>query len=309
MKRTDNDTWDLASSVGATATMVATARAAASRQPDPIINDPYAEPLVLAAGVELFTLLAKGDLDFADIGSGWIPDYFGVRGWFFDGFFPSALSAGIRQAVIVGSGLDSRAYRLHWPADAIAYEIDQPQVIEFKKRTLAGVGAAPAVQLRTVGVDLRHDWPTALREAGFDAKQPTAWLVEGLMIGYLPGDAQNRMLDLITQLSAPGSRLSADHLPLTSKSIGSLISETAESWRQQGYDVDFGNLTYSHKRNDAEAHLRALGWRITAYRLDDLLGAAGVPVGEMDTGPDHQGAIHYLTATRIDRNDESEDPQ
>lgn len=297
MNRSDNDTWDLASSVGATATMVATARAAASRKADPIINDPFAEPLVLAAGIELFALLARGELDFADIGTGWIPEFFGVRGWFFDGFFPSALSVGIRQAVIVGSGLDSRAYRLHWPADAVLYEIDQPEVIEFKETTLARAGAAPAVRLRSVGVDLRHDWPTALRQAGFDPAQRTAWLVEGLMIGYLPGDAQRRMLDLITQLSAHGSRVSADHLPPSSKSVGSLILETADSWRQQGYDVDFGNLTYAHKRNDAEAHLRSLGWRTTAYRLDDLLGAAGVPVGEMDTGPDHQGAIHYLTAT------------
>ncbi|OBJ49317.1 SAM-dependent methyltransferase [Mycobacterium sp. 1423905.2] len=298
MTRTDNDTWDLASSVGATATMVAAARAAASRRADPIISDPYATPLVLASGVELFALLASGKLDFTDIGSGWIPDFFGVRGWFFDGFFPSALSAGIRQAVILGSGLDSRAYRLNWPADAVVYEIDQPEVIKFKETTLARIGATPNARLCSVGVDLRYDWPTALRQAGFDPRQRTAWLVEGLMIGYLPGDAQNRMLDLISQLSAPGSRLSADHLPPTSRSVGELILETAASWRQQGYDVDFGNLTYAHQRSDAEAHLQSLGWRITGYRLDDLLGAAGVPLGEMDPAPDRQGAIHYLTATR-----------
>jgi methyltransferase (TIGR00027 family) len=127
MKRSDNDTWDLATSVGATATMVAAARAAASRQADPIINDPFAEPLVDAAGVELFARLARGELEFADVETGWVMDFFAVRTRFFDGFFPTALSAGIRQAVIVGSGLDSRAYRLEWPAGSIVFEIDQPE--------------------------------------------------------------------------------------------------------------------------------------------------------------------------------------
>ncbi|BBX95239.1 hypothetical protein MLAC_05330 [Mycobacterium lacus] len=189
MERSDNDTWDLATSVGATATMVACARAVAGRQTNPIVNDPFAEPLVRAVGVELFARLASGELEFSDIGSGWMPDFFGVRTRFFDGFLGSAMSAGLRQTVIVGSGLDSRAYRLAWPTGTVIYEIDQPEVIEFKDTMLAGVGATPAARLRSVGVDLRQEWPTALRQEGFDPRQPTAWLAEGLMIGYLPGDA------------------------------------------------------------------------------------------------------------------------
>src|SRR3977135_3278845 len=100
MQRNDNDSWDLAPSVGMTATMVASARAAASRQTNPIINDPFAEPLVRAAGVEMFTRLASGDLEFSDIGSGWFVDFFAVRTRFFDGFFPEASSAGMRLAAM-----------------------------------------------------------------------------------------------------------------------------------------------------------------------------------------------------------------
>ena len=48
MPRTDNDTWDLATSVGATATMVAAARAIASKADNPLIEDRFAEPLVRA---------------------------------------------------------------------------------------------------------------------------------------------------------------------------------------------------------------------------------------------------------------------
>jgi methyltransferase (TIGR00027 family) len=303
MKRSDDDSWDLTTSVGVTATMVAAARAAASRQQHPIIRDPLAEPLVRAAGVELFTRLASGDLEFSDVGTGWMPDFFGVRASFFDGFFPSVLPAGIRQAVIVASGLDSRAYRLQWPAGTVLYEIDQPGVIAFKNAVLSQLDVKPATEVHAVAADLRHDWPMLLRQSGFDPAKPTAWMLEGLMIGYLPGDAQNRMLDQITALSAPGSQLVADHLLANSTSVGSHIAEAAAAWRQQGFDVDFGNLTYSHERNDAEGYLRARGWKTIDHHLTDLLRAAGVPAGDMDTGPNGHGGIHYLTATRNGHDD------
>jgi len=298
MKRTDDDTWNLASSVGATATMVAAARAAASRQANPIINDPFAAPLVHSAGVDLFARLANGELEFADVDSGWIPDFFAVRARFFDAFVDSLKSESARQVVVVGSGLDSRAYRLEWPTGTVVYEIDQPDVIDFKESTMVRLGATPIVELRSVSVDLRHDWPTALRTAGFDSDRPTAWLAEGLMIGYLPADAQERLLRQITELSADGSRMAADHLPSESASIGSMISAVAERWKDQGFDVDFSNLTYPHDRNDAGKYLQAHGWSISTITLDYLLAAAGLANHTMDTGTHGQGAINYLTATR-----------
>lgn len=298
INRSDNDTWDLASSVGATATMVAAARAAASRRADPIISDTFAEPLVRAAGVELFARLASGELEYADIGSAWMPDYFGARAKFFDAFFPAAFSAGIRQAVIVGSGLDSRAYRLEWAPETVVYEIDQPEVLAFKNVTLGRLGADPKTEVRPVEIDLRQDWPAALRAAGFNPAEPTAWLAEGLMIGYLPGHTQDRMLEQITALSAPGSRLAADYPRNDSASMGSLILRTAEDWRRRGYAVDFGTLTYAHGPDNVQSSLQARGWQTVSYHLTDLLTAAEVPVGDMDTGPGGQGALHYLTATR-----------
>ncbi|OBI51733.1 SAM-dependent methyltransferase [Mycobacterium kyorinense] len=301
MQRSDNDTWNLATSVGATATMVAAARAAASRQADPIINDPFAEPLVHAAGIDLFTRLASGELEFADIETGWMMHYFAVRARFFDSFFPSALSAGIRQAVIVGSGLDSRAYRLEWPAGSIVYEIDQPEVIDFKNSVLTRMGATPATQLRTIGIDLRLDWPTALRQAGFDPSSPTAWLAEGLLIGYLPCDAQNRLLHQLTALSAPGSRFTADHLTDDSSSIGSYLLGVAESWKRHGYVVDFGDLTYPRDRSDVEKYLRARGWHTTDYGLGDLLNGAGGSAKIPDNILSGHDALHYLIAARTNR--------
>ncbi len=204
--------------------MVAAARAMATRADRPLINDPFAEPLVRAVGVDLLTRLASGELDPAELndvhdgatGSAGamsrMADNMAVRTKFFDEFFLDATEAGIKQAVILASGLDARAYRLPWPAGTVVYEVDQPQVIEFKSRTLAELGAAPTADRRVVAVDLRDDWPTALRTAGFDPAQPTAWSAEGLL-GYLPPEAQDRLLDTITELSAPGSRFATESAP------------------------------------------------------------------------------------------------
>ena len=181
MTRSEADSWDLASSVGATATMVAAGRALASREPEPLIQDPYAEPLVRAVGIDFFTKLVDGVVSTAEVDDGGaaqlITGMMAVRTRFFDDFFleatgaaPAAASdttADIRQAVILASGLDSRAYRLPWPDGTVVYEIDQPAVIEAKTATMADIGATPTADLRAVAVDLRDDWPSALIAGGF----------------------------------------------------------------------------------------------------------------------------------------------
>ncbi|WP_235079252.1 class I SAM-dependent methyltransferase [Amycolatopsis orientalis] len=170
--RHDGDTWDLASSVGATATMAAAARAIATREDDTLFSDRFAEPLVRAVGIDLLAKLASGQTAAGDlVGRIWI-DAAKIRGKFYDEFFLAASRAGIAQAVILASGLDSRAYRLPWPAGTVVYEIDQAPVVEFKARTLAELGAEPTAERRPVAVDLRDDWPSALRAAGFAPERP-----------------------------------------------------------------------------------------------------------------------------------------
>ena len=210
MTRSDADSWDVASSVGATATMVAAARALASKEPNPLITDPFAAPLVRAVGVDFFTRLADGEIDLSASDKSstaqLMTTVIAVRTKFFDDFFIGATSGGIRQAVILASGLDARPYRLPWPDGTIVYEIDQPQVIEFKTKTMTAIGATPSAERRAVAIDLRENWPNALRNSGFDDTRPTAWSAEGLLV-YLPPQAQDRLFDNITALSAPGSQL------------------------------------------------------------------------------------------------------
>jgi methyltransferase (TIGR00027 family) len=294
MARTDNDTWDLASSVGATATMVAAARAMASKAERPLINDPFAEPLVKAVGVDLFARLVSGELrptdldddgDAASAGMRRMTDNMAVRTKFFDEFFIDATQAGVRQAVILASGLDSRAYRLPWPDGTTVYEIDQPQVIEFKSRTLAELGATPTAHRRTVAIDLRDDWPAALRAAGFDPDQPTAWSAEGLL-GYLPPEAQDRLLDTVTALSAPGSRFATESAPHRDPSHQERIKEhmrtTSERWRKHGLDLDMTELIYFGDRNEAARYLSDHGWQMSGSTIRELFAANGLPPIEDD---------------------------
>jgi methyltransferase (TIGR00027 family) len=299
MARTDNDTWDLASSVGATATGVAAARALASRGPNPLINDPFAEPLVKAVGVDIFVTMATGEFEFTDEEPEFNPqrmaEGMAVRTRYFDDFFTAATGSGVRQAVILACGLDARAYRLPWPAGTVVFEVDQPEVIEFKTRTLKDLGARPTAGLRTVGIDLRDDWPAALRANHFDARQPTAWIAEGLLV-YLPPAAQDLLFDNITALSAPGSMLATEHVPNMDVFSDEKAQARGERWRRLGLNVDMSELVYHGDRNHVIGYLAAHGWRVTSSGTPELFAANGFALADGDEGA-AMADVKYLTAT------------
>jgi methyltransferase (TIGR00027 family) len=280
MTRSDTDSWDLASSVGATATMVAAARALASEDTDPIINDPFAAPLVRAVGIDFFTRVVDGDIDPTDTGESGSTelqtetDSIAVRTRFFDEFFVGAAAAGIQQAVILAAGLDSRAYRLSWPADSVVYEVDQPRVVVFKTETMADLGAEPTAQRRTVSIDLREDWPAALRDSGFDDTKPSAWSAEGLLM-YLPPEAQDRLFDHITALSAPGSQIATEYHPDNGPSMAERGKAMSDRWANIGCDVDLSGLFYEGERNNVADYLTERGWDVTARNRRDLFAEYG----------------------------------
>jgi methyltransferase (TIGR00027 family) len=278
MTRADADSWDIASSVGATATMVAAARAIASEEPNALIDDPFAEPLVRAVGVDFFVRLMDGEIVLPDDGGGdpsqLLVNVMAVRTRFFDDFFNEAAAAGIRQAVILASGLDARAYRLSWPDGTVVYEIDQPKVIEFKNATMASIGAQPAADRRAVSIDLREDWPSALRGNGFDPTQPTAWSAEGLLM-YLPPDAQDRLFDDIAKLSAPGSRLATEYHPDAGVSIGERAQAFRERWQEHGFDMNLADLFYKGDRNPVVEYLTEHGWQVSARSRPEIFAEYG----------------------------------
>ncbi|OBB26928.1 SAM-dependent methyltransferase [Mycolicibacterium peregrinum] len=280
--RSHDDTWDIATSVGSTAVMVAAARAGETGRENPLIRDPYAAILVAGAGTGFWETLLDQDVAakiaevddeaakiFEHMGS-----YQAVRTHFFDAYFTEAANAGIRQIVILASGLDSRAYRLEWPAGTTVFEIDQPKVLEYKAETLAAHGAQPSAQRREVAIDLRQYWPKALREAGFDDSQPTAWLAEGLLM-YLPADAQDRLFELVTELSAPGSRIAAETAGVSAGERREEMRERFERFAAQfnmEQALNIQDLIYEDPdRADVAQWLAAHGWRADGvHSLDEM---------------------------------------
>lgn len=260
--------------------MVAAARARETESADPLIVDPFARVLVDGAGTGMWETfidesvterIKAADPEAAAVFENML-GYQAVRTHFFDAFFTDAANSGIRQVVILASGLDARAYRLKWPAGTVVFEIDQPKVLEYKSQTLAAHGATATATLREVAIDLRQDWPTALRAAGFDPTAPTAWLAEGLLM-YLPAEAQDTLFTEITALSAPGSRVSAE-------AIGHRDEERREQMRMRwekmadeiGLErpVDISDLTYNDShRADLTEWLGAHGWIASGRKSTD----------------------------------------
>jgi methyltransferase (TIGR00027 family) len=159
------------------------------------------------------------------------------------------------------------------------FEVDQPQVIDFKTATMADLAAAPTADRRAVAIDLRNDWVAALTAAGFDQTQPTAWIAEGLL-GYLPSDAQDRLLDQVTELSISGSRFATESVPNTVDLDQDQMQERMDAlsarWRDHGFDLNFADLVYLEDRNEAAAYLAGHGWDVSSSTTRELFAENGL---------------------------------
>jgi methyltransferase (TIGR00027 family) len=297
--RSEGDSWDITTSVGSTALFVGTARALEAQKPDPLAVDPYAEMFCRAVGGDWADVLdgkrPEHQLKSREFGEHFV-NFQGARTRYFDDYFHHAADAGVRQVAILAAGLDSRAYRLPWPGGTTIYELDQPQVLEFKREVLAQHGAQPRTERREVAVDLREDWPQALRDSGFDAAQASAWIAEGLLI-YLPAAAQDQLFTGIDALAGPASRLAVeDGAPMPPDEFAAAV----EAERNAGEDQRvFHQLVYNERCAPADQWFGERGWTAVATPLADYLRGLGRPV----PGPDSEAGPmiarnSLVTATR-----------
>jgi methyltransferase (TIGR00027 family) len=285
--RTDDDSWDIATSVGSTAVMVAAARAAETASDNPLIRDEFAG--ILVGTPELAELMTRMSSTFQSDPQHeaiyrHMVDYQAARTHFFDAFFASAADAGIRQVVILAAGLDSRAYRLAWPHGTMVYEVDLPKVLAYKSATLAAHGVQPTTTRREVAQDLRQDWPKTLRDNGFDPAKPTAWLAEGLLL-FLPGPAQDRMLSDVVSLSAPGSRIALEVWSIDEQAKRAMDKqrERAEELRERLGDnvFDPGDLWYQDdERSNPAEFFTTRGWTTESVHGSEHLAKLGRPLPE-----------------------------
>lgn len=273
--RSDNDSWDITTSVGSTALFVAASRALEARKPEPLAVDPFAEVFVRAVGGQWADVLdgrAPGHVLHTDFGAQFV-NFQGARTRYFDAYFTETIAAGVRQIVLLAAGLDSRAYRLPWRDGTVVFELDQPRVLEFKREVLAGHGDTPAAERREVAVDLRDDWPAALTAAGFDPSRPSAWIAEGLLI-YLPAAAQHALFSGIDALAAPGSWVAIEEAaPMPADAFAAARDDE----RAAGND-SFFTLVYNEQHAPADRWFAARGWTAEATALPGYLADLGRPV-------------------------------
>ncbi len=287
MVRTDNDSWEITESVGATALGVAAGRAAETESDNPLIRDPFARVFLDAAGDGVWNwhLAPQLPAELVDaepelpLQMQAMVSYMACRTAFFDNFFLDATHGGIRQAVILAAGLDARSWRLPWPDGVIVYELDQPRVLDFKASTLAEHGAEPACHRIEVPVDLRHDWPTALQRAGFDPSAPSVWSAEGLM-PYLPAAAQDLLFERVQGLTTARSRVAVEALSpkFVDPDYRAKRRERMDRIRALAAKVDpqrevprTDELWYFEEREDVGHWFDRHGWKVTVTPTDELM--------------------------------------
>ena len=311
MARTDDDSWEITESVGATALGVAAARAADTESSDPLINDPFARVFLDRVGHGVWDWYGAPELPAAVVEAE--PDmpqrmqalvsYFASRTRFFDTAFIDAANAGVRQAVILAAGLDARSWRLPWPDGTTVYELDQDRVLDFKLETLRQHGVEPKANRVPVAVDLRQDWPTALQEAGFDATAPSVWSIEGLLM-YLPAAAQDLLFERIQELAAPGSRIAVEGLgpefavPELRDVRRERMDRVRELIAEAGSPLEVpktDELWYFEEREDVSDWLRRHGWDVTATPSDELMAGYGRPSPE---GLEEASPTHWFISGR-----------
>jgi methyltransferase (TIGR00027 family) len=289
--RTDNDTWEITESVGATALGVAASRAAETESEHPLISDPFARVFLDAAGDGVWNWHSVAQLPAEVLEAEpelplyrqLMVGYMASRTAFFDEFFLDATRAGIRQVVILAAGLDARSYRLPWPDGTTVYELDQPKVLEFKSSTLREHGAQPRCNRVSVPVDLRQNWPAALQQAGFDASVPSAWSAEGLT-PYLPAAAQDLLFDRVQGLTVTGSRIAVEAVgpEFLDPEYRAKRRERMDRVRALMAKVDpqrevpsVDELWYFEEREDVGDWLRRHGWEVTVTSSQQLMAGYG----------------------------------
>lgn len=252
--------------VSQTALGVARIRAAESTRPDRLFDDPYAQAFVDAMpGVYADDVRSSGR--GREVGAR-IAVHVVMRTRWYDDRLVAAARDGVRQVVVLAAGLDTRAFRLGCPAGTRWFEVDLPELLAFKDRVLAAAGAVAGCVRLPVAADLTGDWAAAMARHGFDPEQPTAWLVEGLLV-YLSPEEAAALLETVGGLSAPGSRLFCEQ----GRSAQQLAAQAAEAGVSRAASLWQGGLA------DVPGWLRAHGWAVTTVGLDEVAAGYGRPIG------------------------------
>ena len=203
-----------------------------------------------------------------------------IRTKFLDDLLQQASAAGVRQVVLLGAGMDSRAFRINWPEGTRLFEVDTATPLDFKASVLRQEQASPRCERITVAVDLREGWPAALVAAGHDPSKPTVWIAEGLLI-YLPDDAVELLLARISAQSAAGSRMG---LTLGSRGV-------IERFGADAVPGSAASMWVSEMPDDPVGWLAGHGWDAESHTLRECAAAYGRPISTPPQRAERPGGL------------------
>jgi methyltransferase (TIGR00027 family) len=248
--------------VGWTALLTAYSRAQESRAAGRLFDDPLAAEFIAAVhgaekdtGAEFPRLGPAKDDDSSSLWNGF-RFYFTQRTPFYDRLIRAG--AGHGQVVMLGAGLDSRAYRLGLGEDVRFFEVDRAPMHEFKTRVLDRLGLTPTCVRVPVVADVTNGLRQSLLAAGFDPAVPTVWAAEGLLM-YFTRDQAGRVLDEISALSAPGSRFAGEYFS-RHWTIEDVEYETLDAQEKAAWDLLLREFRYGPVDERPADWLAAHGW-------------------------------------------------
>ncbi|MFJ7147070.1 class I SAM-dependent methyltransferase [Streptomyces sp. NPDC100445] len=255
--------------VGLTALLVAAARAIETHRDDSLARDGYAEHFVRAAPACADWPVRIDQVPDGDGNPLWgrFARYFGLRTRVLDDFLLRSVRTGPRQVVLLGAGLDTRAFRLDWPSGRTVFELDRAGVLEFKHRVLTDLAATPKAKRVAVPADLRTDWVTALTGAGFDPAAPSVWLAEGLLF-YLPGPVETYLIDTVDRLTTSGSALAFE--AKLEKDLLAYRDSPIYTATRERIGIDLLDLFDAGPRPDSAGVLTAKGWSTSMHTPFDF---------------------------------------
>ncbi len=275
MAATESD-WDITADVGWTALFVATARALEAKKSEPLVADLHAEDFCRGAGGDWARVLdgnPPADHRLTGEFGEFFVNYQAARTKYLDQRVSEAINGrGACQLVILGAGLDSRSLRLDLPETTVIYELDQPKVLDFKAKVLVSQSKTSKTTRRAVPVDLRDDWPTALKESGFDPALPSVWLIEGLL-HFLSTEAQESILQRVNDLAAPGSSVALEQMCRFDEA-----EVDTDSDEQDPTKAAFLTLVRNQDKEEASSWLSRHGWTADQAMLESLIAKAQRPL-------------------------------
>jgi methyltransferase (TIGR00027 family) len=230
-----------------------------------ICYDPFARKFIHPAFYYLGRLFA----DYGERRGPGVLNFLVARCRYIDDYLVECLAGGIAQLVILGAGLDSRAYRFEQlPGRVRVFEVDHPATQREKIRKVQKTFGALPAHVAFVPIDFNAENLRKLLEFGYDREKTALFIWEGV-VHYLTADAVDQTLAFVAENSAPGSSIIFDYLYASALTAPEQRGEIARMQRTRRFTGE--GLSFAIEEGTIEPFLRSSGYtQIVNVTAEDL---------------------------------------